>query len=191
MSEIRVLDQRDMSSRDAMENTVSESSRIIQTRTNDTQMLLRQFREKNVGIVSKMLNRRKTQVVDNAEIELMVDELKAQNNEMQVIQQARVKSLQKTMEQRLMQMNATLQVELTRAFKQNESNALQAIDEKEDEFQVLIEGFEERIYTYKNEYMKSKALESLKKKIDYYYDGIDKLLMEYYNLIENQKYQAL
>ncbi|MFZ5353307.1 MAG: hypothetical protein ACOZCL_11375 [Bacillota bacterium] len=188
MSNIKILENENIPTGTSIENAATEAIDLIKERANTSAALLKSFKEKNTGIFNKLMNRKQAEMIGKAEVGLIVSELEAQKQELEALHTGRLKALQKVLETKIMHMNSILHVDLSSAYKEREAILLRNLNEGERIFQEIIETFEERILTYKNEAMRKRALENLEKQIESFYNSKEKLIEEYSNLIENLKF---
>lgn len=188
MPNIQTVGNNTVISSSTVENGASEAVDLIQERAGTSLALMKTFKERNSGLISRILNKREAQVIGNAEVEIIVNELESQKRELEVLQTGRLKALQKIIESKLMYMNSTLHVDLSRAYKKHEAILLKDLDQAEIEFQRIIETFAERIETYKIAQMKQRALLDLEMQINSFYSAKEKLFNDYLSLIENLKF---
>lgn len=190
MSNITLRSQKNNESIPQVEDGRGEAVLLNQERAKTGERLLKEFKEKNDNLISKLVHRRQSQVITKAEIDIVLLELESQKNEMDVYYTGRLKGLQKVIEQKLMNMNTSLHIDLAAAYKKYESQLFSGLNKTEEEFQKIIEDFSEKIYSYKIDAMRERAMQDLNLQIECFYNSKEKLVADYANLIDSLKFKS-
>lgn len=161
------------------------SMEFVELREKQTRDLMESYKLKNETLLGKIFPSNSTRVIQRAEIDILVDSLKSQQNEMKALQETRLKGLQRNLEFKLIEMGTDLQKRLGVIFEQNLFELSHNMGIVEKEFVKTIEDFEVRIATYKIPYLQQSATKAMYIQIDAFYNSMNKLISDYQNLTES------